>query len=126
MTEYTNKNQFINVLKKFQHSFTFQFVSPELKKNREFVLEVLKINGLVLEYVSPEFQADREVVLEAVKQNGDAFEFASQKLKENREFVLKAIDINWKVLEYISPELKKEFQKDFLEFLKNQKINNLK
>jgi hypothetical protein len=76
MTEYTNKNQFINVLKKFQHSFTFQFVSPELKKNREFVLEVLKINGLVLEY--------------------------------------------------INPELKKEFQKDFLEFLKNQKINNLK
>jgi hypothetical protein len=77
---------------------------------------------LVLEYVSPEFQADPELVLVAVKQNGDAFKFASQKLKENREFIFEAIDINWKVLEYIGPE----FQKDFLEFIKNKKINNLK
>ena len=126
MIKYTKKNQFINILKKFQHSFTFQFVSPELKKDREFVLEVLEINGLVLEYVSPEFQADPKLVLAAVKQNAEAFQFVSQKLKENREFVLEAMAINWEVSEYISPELKKEFQKDFLEFLKNQKINNLK
>ncbi len=118
MTEYTNKNQFINVLKKFQHSFTFRFVSPELKKNREFVLEVLKINGLVLEYVSPEFQADPELVLEAVKQNGDAFEFVSQKLKENREFVLEAMDINWKVLKYTSEELRIAIDGFFKIFLK--------
>jgi len=88
MTEYTNKNQFINVLKKFQHSFTFRFVSPELKKNREFVLEVLKINGLVLEYVSPEFQADPELV------------------------------INWKVLKYTSEELRIAIDGFFKIFLK--------
>lgn len=116
MIRYTKKDHFIRILKTFPHAFSFQFVSPVLKEDREFVLEMLKINGLVLEYVSPEFQADRELVLEAVKQNVSALEYASPKLKADREFILEVVEtekakIYFKLLEYVSPELNEEFLK---------------
>lgn len=44
----------------------FQYASDELKSDREFVLDLIKINSIVFEYISEELQKDREVVLTAV------------------------------------------------------------
>ena len=41
--------------------------------------------GLALKYASPELRADKEVVMEAVRQNGLALQYASPELKADKE-----------------------------------------
>jgi hypothetical protein len=44
-------------------------------------------NGWALEYVSPELRADREVVLAAVQQDGWVLKYASPELRADRELM---------------------------------------
>ena len=44
----------------------------------EFMLEVVRKNGLHLIYANEKSDNYRDIVLEAVKQNGDALEYASE------------------------------------------------
>ena len=46
---------------------------PELKNNKEFVIEVVKLNGTALKYASAGLKSDKDVVLKAVKQYGGHF-----------------------------------------------------
>jgi len=52
---------------------------------REVTLEVLSLDGLLLEYCSQEFKKDKEMVLTAVKQNGLALNFADQSLRSDTQ-----------------------------------------
>ena len=78
-------------------------------KDKEFVLEAVRIDGNALQYASDKLKNDREVVLEAVKEKVFALQFASDELKNDKEFVLEALKSNPYALEYVS-----------LDFFKNE------
>jgi len=57
--------------------FLLEFIPPELRSNKEFVLDVVKLHGAALEYVSPVLQNDRDVALAAVRNNSNALKYVS-------------------------------------------------
>ncbi|EFC44715.1 predicted protein [Naegleria gruberi] len=91
-------------------------------KDREFVLNIVKQNGLLLTYADESFKKDREIVLEAVKQNGLALQCADESLRKDREIILEAVkgketDSDWNaavqyglLLKYADESLKKDRQ----------------
>ena len=84
------------------HFEAMDCVSDELRNkllaDREFVLDAVSENVLVLELFSEEIHADREFVLAAVRHNGQALEYASEELQADREVVLAAVRQNGEAL----------------------------
>jgi hypothetical protein len=66
-------------------------LSENLLQNFEFMLKVVKQNGLALQWASPELKNDKALALAAVKQNGYALHYASEPLQDDREVVEVAI-----------------------------------
>lgn len=57
----------------------FRSLSNDLKRNREFVLELAGKNGLVLQYLPLLYENDLEILKTAVEQNFDAIVFLPKK-----------------------------------------------
>ena len=64
-----------------------------LKKDRDFVMEVVKLSGYELQYASVEFKKDREIVLEAVKNDGKTLKYAFEELKKDIKNKRKTINV---------------------------------
>lgn len=58
---------------------------------KDFVLDKLKEDGLLLGRASAEFKANKDVVLAAVWQDGDSLQYASDELKADKHVVFTAI-----------------------------------
>jgi hypothetical protein len=71
-----------------------KYASPELRNNKNFIITILQVNGLLLEKVSEEFQNDKDVVLAAIKNNYFAFNYASYDLRNDRDFILPLVQRN--------------------------------
>ena len=82
-----------------------QYASPELRGDRDIVLDIVKQNGRALTWASQELCEDPDVVLAAVQQNGMVLDYASSELRGNQEIVLAAVTEYGYSLEYASPEL---------------------
>ena len=95
-----------------QGNKAFQYASEELKNNKKFILEVIKNNtwniGNILNYVSKVFFDDRDFVLELVKLNGMSLDYASKVFRKDKEIVLEAVKQNGMALYSVSEELRKE------------------
>ena len=66
----------------------------EVKKNsdnKQYILQVVKEQGKMLEFASEKLQDDEEVVKTALMQDGESLEFASNRLKGKKDIVLLAI-----------------------------------
>ena len=50
-----------------------QFVSEDLKRNREILMAGVKHNGLILRLLSNGIHGDKDIFLEAVREHGEAF-----------------------------------------------------
>jgi hypothetical protein len=64
-----------------------RFVSEELKNDKEFFMNAVKINGEWLNHGSLEFKNNKEVVLEAVKNNSKSIIYASESLLRDEVFL---------------------------------------
>ena len=91
-----------------KYGFNLTYASEELKKDREIVLEAVKNCGYALKYVIEEFKNDREIILEAVKSYGTILEIVPEEFKKDREIVLEAVKNNGGALQYASEELKND------------------
>jgi CxxC motif-containing protein len=60
---------------------SLQFASNEIKNNKEFMMEAVKIKPATLQYASEEMKNDKEIVLEAVKMSPYTLKFASEELQ---------------------------------------------
>jgi len=115
-----------------QDERAFQFAHKDLKKDKDFILEVLNYRGDVLRYIDDSLKKDKEVALlafedlvgyqlkyldknlkndfevvyAAVRTHGSALEFASDQLKRNEDIVLKAISSDPKAIKYADAKLK--------------------
>ncbi len=58
--------------------------SEQLLHDREFILTVVKVEGLALTDEVPHFQNDKEIVMAAVMQNGWALQFTSNEPKNQK------------------------------------------
>ncbi len=84
------------------------FAESSLKKNRGFIYQAVREDGLSLKYAVPTLKKDRRIVLAAVKENGYALEYADPVLKKEKAIVLSAVKNNGNALEYADPVLKKD------------------
>lgn len=78
----------------------FHACSNELKNERSFILDAVKLVGGVLEFARDDFKDDEEIVFEAVKQNNTAMAFASVRLKKDEVFVKSLINEGCFLLTY--------------------------
>jgi hypothetical protein len=91
------------------HKRYFQFANASLRGNKEFVLQMIEPShrDSILEYVSDELKDDKEVVMVAVTKCGAALEFASQRLQDDLEVVTAAISDNSYAIRFAGPNVKK-------------------
>ncbi|EFC42195.1 predicted protein [Naegleria gruberi] len=85
------------------------FVNKELMKNREFIFECVRNNGLILPLLSNHYQYDRQVALQALSNNATVFKLVKEKLCRDRNFVMDAVRENGRVMEYV---IDSQFSKD--------------
>ena len=64
--------------------------TPVHEHTRDFVLDQVAKNGLMLEYAT-KFQQDKDVVLAAVRSNGKAIKYACRLLQDDQDVVLEAV-----------------------------------
>ena len=96
------RNRFTNIRKIKRGIMEFD---EEKANNKEYVLEMVKKQGSLLDYASDELKNDKEVVLAAIQQDGNALEFAGKKLKDDKEVVLESIKkVGWTAC-YVSSRL---------------------
>lgn len=84
--------------------FAFINIREDLKNDREIILAALSNSGAIIEYLSPEFQDDEEIVISALKKSGYFIRYASDRLKSNKDIVLLAIKNDPKSIEYAATE----------------------
>ena len=71
----------------------FEHADDSLKKNRNFILEAVKIDGYVIDHIDQKFKKDKEIVLQAIKQDKNVFQYVDDSLKNDPE-VLKLLKNN--------------------------------
>ena len=90
------KNEKLDELQPPSHYFS---------NDKEFITELLNVNGLYLKYASRWLKSNVEIVSLAVRLNGLALEFVDETLKDNKEIVLLAVNSNGIALKFASPGL---------------------
>ena len=111
-----NKKEALKIVQ--QAEYKFKDISSDFKKDRNFVLEAVKLNGLILGWVGKKFSRDKEIVLEAVKENGYTLRNADENLKKDKDIVLEAVKESGSALQFSDKILRKD-KKIVLEALKN-------
>lgn len=82
------------------------FISPELKNEKELVLELIKANGHNLAVVKKEFKDDEEFVWTAIKSSYNSFCHASERLRDDDAIVDYVLQISPTQIEYTSDRFK--------------------
>lgn len=89
-----------------------QYASDRLKDNKEFFLDIVKIDGMAIQYASDRLKDDKDVVLVAIDENGRAIQFASERLRNDKDIAFKVFSYQTYNAEYLSEEIKDD--KDFI------------
>eukprot|EP00434_Breviolum_minutum_P036443 symbB.v1.2.032289.t1/scaffold3854.1/size49228/1 len=84
----------------------FAFACGPLKWDRTLVLDILQVDGSLLQHLPQELRCDRDVVTTAVKQYGRAIMWASGSLKQDVSVVLEAVKQDGSALQLIAEVLK--------------------
>ncbi|CAK9011166.1 Uncharacterized protein SCF082_LOCUS10984 [Durusdinium trenchii] len=98
--------------------------SEELMTDRDFVLELVQINGHALGFASHTFQDDRETVMvcrgnggrvslpkllvTAVKNNVSAVQYGSERLQDDKEIILMAVSSAGWLIPFVSDRLQRD------------------
>jgi hypothetical protein len=73
----------------------FRHASSALRGDRDFILESVEVDGLLLQYVDEDKQAeiyaDGVIIGQAITENGEALQFVSEALKGNISTIKRAI-----------------------------------
>lgn len=106
-----NKEFMMQALKN-KAAWVIAYASDELFKDKELMLEAVKLDGQLLYYASPELRDDKEVVLSAVKNKGLIVKYASKRLRGDKEIGLTAINQDKRAEMYLTDELRKEISEE--------------
>lgn len=84
----------------------FAFACGPLKWDRALVLEMLQLDGSLLQHLPQELRCDRDVVTTAVQQHGRAILWASGSLKQDVSVAVEAVKQDGTALQVVSEVLK--------------------
>ena len=85
-------NYMVNILYTFLIKiYGIKYIPKKYRKDKKFMIDLLKINGLFLKYASDELKDDIEVVGYAVRECGMSLKYASENMKRNRDIVMIAV-----------------------------------
>lgn len=99
-----DKHYYLDYVKN-EKSDELQPLPNYFSNDKEFITELLNVNGLYLKYASRWLKSNVETVSLAVRLNGLALEFVDEPLKDNKEIVLLAVNSNGIALKFASPGL---------------------
>ena len=105
-----DKSEREQLLKNIQYSDAdwLESASEIFKKDKEFILEAVKLNGRALEYADDSLKKDKKIVLEAVKENHYAIWEMDESLDKNKEIILMAVKDYSEHLECANDSLRKD------------------
>jgi hypothetical protein len=86
------------------------YVSDELKADKDVVLAAVKKDGISLKYASANLKADKEVVLAAVEKSEYALNYASDELKADKEVILAAVKHHPTAFQFVPNDFKEDPQ----------------
>ncbi|KAG2373378.1 hypothetical protein C9374_012244 [Naegleria lovaniensis] len=78
------------------------FANARFRQDPSLALEIVRKNGLCLEFMSNELKSNREVVMDAISQNGNALKFASEELRDDTKIVDLALDYDLECIRFAS------------------------
>lgn len=70
----------------------FQYASPRLKRDAEFILKMLSKNSLMLQYVDVSLKNDKDFMSKALAINIDSSRYGGESIKKDKEIGLYAIN----------------------------------
>ncbi|MBA3721126.1 MAG: DUF4116 domain-containing protein [Parachlamydiaceae bacterium] len=79
----------------------FQFARKKFKKNRGYILEIIKTAPDCLKFVEPDLKKDPEFALEMIEKNYRVFGHLDEELRKKKTFILRALQINGLLLSQI-------------------------
>ena len=82
----------------------------EKTDDRNYYLEIVSENPMLIEWANAEIRDDKEVILKAVNTDGGALEFASDRLKDDKDVVLSAVKNKPIILKYASLRLRDDLE----------------
>lgn len=71
----------------------FKLANEELKKDKEFIKEIVNSHPKALFYIEVENFLDEDFILELISTNKDLLKYLSNNLKENITFMIKALSL---------------------------------
>jgi hypothetical protein len=86
----------------------FPFIGPidsDLKRNKEFIESILKLNGKIFRDIDDSLKTDRQLALLAATHNGESLEFLLDHHKKDKEIVLVALNQNVEAIEFVDESL---------------------
>ena len=83
-------------------------VPEEVKKDKDFLFSLIKINKEVVEYIDKKTWEDNDFLLKVLKETGYGLQYATKQQQNDIELVVKAIANDGFALAYASEELKKD------------------
>ena len=115
-----DKDYLLNILKR--NGLFLKSASFDLQNDREVVLAAISQNGLAFQYASDNLRNDKEVVCDAINHDGCAIQYADYKFRNDKEIVLCAIKQNGDAFRYVSDNLRndREFILEIIE--KNERV----
>jgi hypothetical protein len=94
----------------YEDEGAMRYISDELRDNKEFMLEAIKINIMALQYASERIKNDKDFIINAIYQDCDAFVIASNELRGNEEVALVAANEHIHMIKFASDKLRDDEQ----------------
>lgn len=106
-----NKKRLFEIIK--YYSYVFQYISEKNKAKKNFIIQLVNINGLIIKYLnSVSLKNDIDIVQLAVAQNGLSLKYVNDNFRNNIHIVSLAIHQNINALKYALPETILKLVKD--------------
>ena len=107
MEETYSKEDILKMVKNGRlNNLCINIIKEKYSDDKEFMLELVSVDGHLLRYASEDLKADKDIVLVAVKKYEHALEYASQELRDDKEFMLELVSADGHLLRYVSEDLK--------------------
>jgi len=74
--------------------------ASKLRLDKDFMQQVVEINGLLLRYAPQEVRQDAETAKKAVRQNIEALQYVGSRLRKDKDFMLELVRMNGLALKY--------------------------
>lgn len=100
--------------------FLLEETHPNIKNNKDIILQILKLKHVNFNYISEELKDDKDIALHAILKEPSQYLYISDRLKNDEELLKIALQRNGGILEYAPENFKNNKQIVFLACKRNK------